>query len=381
MKFAEVLGQEEMKALLRRSVDEGRVSHAQLFSGATGFGTLPLAIAYVQYLNCRDRSGGDSCGVCPSCVKTAELAHPDLHFVVPTNAPKGSGASQKPVSDNFLPQWREIFRETGGYFTEQEWYDAIGLDNQQGLIAKREADEVIRKLSFKSFEAEYKCVVVWLPEKMGEEAANSLLKILEEPWEKTLFLLVSEAPARLLPTILSRTQETSVPPVGEEALERYAMENGRAGAEQARAAARLSGGSLTELKKLLSATGEENVRDNFEYFAGLMRYSYGDKHLELLQWAETLASLGRENQKRFLEYSTAMLRESYMISAGLEEISYLWGGEMEFCRKFAPYINNGNIERLAEENRLALLHITQNGNPKIVFTHYALTVSKMIGKT
>lgn len=380
MRFGDVIGQEETKALLRRSVDEGRVSHAQLFSGAPGYGTLALAVAYVQYLNCTDRQGGDSCGVCPACVKTASLAHPDLHFVFPTNTPKGSGGSQKPTSDNFMPQWRELFSETGGYFTEQEWYDAIGMDNQQGLIAKREADEVIRKLSFKSFEAEYKTVIIWLPEKMGDEAANSLLKILEEPWEKTLFLLVSAAPGRLLPTILSRTQEIAVPPIAESELERYAAGKCGASGEQASVAARLASGSLTELKELVSGTVEENVRENFEYFAQLMRYSYGDKHLELLQWAEEVASLGRENQKRLLEYSTAMLRESYMLSAGMEDISYLWGGEMEFCRKFAPYIGNHNIEQLVEENRLALLHITQNGNPKIIFTHYALTVSKMINK-
>lgn len=380
MRFAEVLGQEPVKELLRRSADGGRVSHAQLLSGAPGYGGLPLALAYAQYLNCTDRKDGDSCGVCPACVKTAALAHPDLHFVVPSNARREGGSAQKPTSDSFMPQWRELFAGTGGYFTEQEWYDAIGLDNQQGHIAKREADEVIKKLAFKSFEAEYKTVVIWLPEKMGDEAANSLLKILEEPWEKTLFLLVSAAPQRLLPTILSRTQEIAVPPLDERVLERYAAEILRMQPERASAAARLAGGSVTELRSLVSGGGEENVRENFEYFAQLMRYSYGDKHLELLTWAEEMASRGRENQKRYLEYSSAMLRESYMLAAGMEDISYLWGGEMDFCAKFAPYIGNHNIERLAEENRLALSHIAQNGNPKIVFTHYALTVSKMINK-
>lgn len=380
MKFSDVIGQEGVKSLLRKSVDDGRVSHAQMLSGQTGYGALPLALAYVQYLNCTGRTEGDSCGVCPSCVKTAALVHPDLHFVFPTNSPKGSGGSQKPTSDHFLPAWRETVARTGGYFSEQEWYDAIGLDNQQGLIAKREADEIIRKLSFKSFEAEYKTVIIWLPEKMGDEAANSLLKILEEPWEKTLFLLVCEAPGRLLPTILSRVQETAVPPVSAEALREYAETTLGAAGGQATAMARLAAGNVTELRRLLSVTNEENVRENFEYFTQLMRYSYGDKHLELLQWAEEMASRGRENQKRFLEYSAAMLRESYMLAAGMEDISYLWGGEMDFCRKFSPYIGNHNIERLAEENRLALLHVTQNGNPKIIFTHYALTVSKMITK-
>ena len=438
MKFSDVIGQQEVKARLLRSVGQGRVSHAQMLSGKAGYGTLPLALAYIQYLNCTGRRTGtqagndtggepvkagvssdkskadninanvnnnaggiedrcaansgntaagnpestisDSCGVCPSCRKISALAHPDLHFIFPTNAPKGSGGSQKPSSDSFMPQWRELAAATGGYFEEQDWYDAIGLDNQQGIIAKREADEIIRKLSFKPFEAEYKAAIIWLPEKMGEEAANSLLKIIEEPWDKTLFLLVSESPQRLLSTILSRVQQTSVPPIETDILARYAAEKFGAGGQAAQAAARLSGGSITELRKLLAAADEENVRENFEYFAQLMRYSYGDRHLELLQWAEEMAARGRENQKRFLEYSTAMLRESYMLAAGMEDISYLWGGEMEFCRKFAPYIGNHNIEQLAEENRLALLHVTQNGNPKIIFTHYALAVSKMIHK-
>ena len=164
--------------MLRRSVGEGRVSHAQLFTGDSGRGTLPLALAYVQYINCTDRHDGDSCGRCPSCIKMAELVHPDVHFVFPTNTSRSG--SQKPMSDAFLPQWREAVLTSGGYFDEQMWYGRIGLDNQQGLIAKREADEIIRKLSFKAFEAEYKAVVIWLPEKMGVEASNGLLKILEE---------------------------------------------------------------------------------------------------------------------------------------------------------------------------------------------------------
>ena len=227
--------------MLRRSVGEGRVSHAQLFTGDSGRGTLPLALAYVQYINCTDRHDGDSCGRCPSCIKMAELVHPDVHFVFPTNTSRSG--SQKPMSDAFLPQWREAVLTTGGYFDEQMWYGRIGLDNQQGLIAKREADEIIRKLSFKAFEAEYKAVVIWLPEKMGVEASNGLLKILEEPWDKTLFLLVSVAPQMLLPTILSRVQEVGVPPVGADDMERwlagpYGMETQKAAAEDCGASGR-----------------------------------------------------------------------------------------------------------------------------------------------
>lgn len=378
MRFADIIGQDYIKEMLRRGADSGRVSHAQMFSGACGAGSLSLALAYAQYLNCTSRVEGDSCGVCPSCIKYGQLAHPDLHFVMPTNSTKSG--SQKPLSDNFMPQWREIVADTGGYFDEQMWYDKIGLDNQQGLIAKREADEVIRKLSFKAFEAEYKVVVIWLPEKMGAEAANGLLKILEEPWEKTVFLLVSAAPTMLLPTILSRVQEIAVPPLDAAVIEQMLIGSRSMERHKAAAVARLASGDLIEMEDVIKRTESGADHEYFDYFAQLMRYSYNDRHLELLDWAENMALLGRENQKRFFLYTAGMLRESYMLTAGMENISYLWGGERDFCMKFAPYVNNGNIERLVEENKSALLHISQNGNAKIIFTHYALSVSKLIGR-
>lgn len=378
MRFADVIGQEDVKRMLRCSVAEGRVAHALMFSGRCGTGTLPLALAYAQYLNCTDRHDGDSCGVCPSCVQMSKLMHPDLHFVFPVNTVKGG--PQKPMSDNFLPQWREEVLSTGGYFDEQMWYGQLGLDNQQGLIAKREADEVIRKLSFKAFESQYKTVVIWLPEKMGVEAANGLLKILEEPWEKTLFLLVSATPTLLLPTIVSRVQEIEVPPVDAGVLERMLVERDGMEPRKAAALARLGEGDVIEMNRMAESVDSGEAGVDFENFASLMRFSYNDRHMELLSWAENMASLGRETQKRFLRYATAMLRESYMLSAGLENISYLWGQERNFCMKFAPFVGNWNIERLVEENTSALLHISQNGNPKIVFTHYALSVSKLIGR-
>ena len=195
MRFADITGQEDLKRHLARSVDAGRVSHAQLFSGAAGYGTLALAVAYVQYLCCRHRRDGDSCGECPDCRQIAALAHPDLHLVFPVNK-QGKKSGEAVRSDEFLPQFRALFAERGGCFSPQEWYDRLDLGKTlKGMIAAREADEIIRKLSFKSFEADYKTMLVWLPETMNEEAANKILKILEEPWERTLFILVSEQPA------------------------------------------------------------------------------------------------------------------------------------------------------------------------------------------
>lgn len=378
MRFAEIIGQDELKTMLRRGVDEGRVSHAQMFSGESGAGTLPLAVAYAQYLNCTHRTNGDSCGECASCVQIAQLAHPDLHFVFPSNSSSKSGA-QKPTSDAFLGEWRELFARTGGYFDEKMWYDALGLENQQGLIATREADEVIRKLSFKSFESEYKVMIVWQPERMHTDAANKLLKILEEPWSKTVFLFVSAQPRQLLATIISRLQEIAVPAIERRVLADYAAAHYRLSGEDSELAARLAGGNFIELRRIAEGEDKGGREEYFDYFKELMRSSYTDNHLQLIDWAERMATLGRENQKRFFEYSIMMLRENYMLTAGMDNISYLWGEELRFSHNFSPFVDSRNVEALVAENESALFHISRNGNPRIIFTHYALSVSKLIG--
>lgn len=377
MKFSEVIGHDQLKRMLVRSVDEGRISHAQLFTGRSGYGALPLALAYAQYVNCTGRADGNSCGECPSCRKISGLAHPDLHFVFPVNSSK-EGSSQKAGSDNFLPQWRELFGATGGYFDEPMWFTAINIENKQAIISRAEADAVVRKLSLKAFEAAYKVMIVWLPERMRPEASNALLKILEEPWERTLFLLVSEEPERLLPTILSRTQQVSVPGISRGDVEAYLTGNMSLAAERATEISRLAVGSITEARRLAADEGEGGARDYFDMFAQLMRLSYNDRHMELLEWGEGAASLGREDQKRFLLYSASMLRDSYMMNAGMDEITYLSGNELAFGRNFSPFIGNHNIEKLVAEMETAIRQVTQNGNPRIIFPHLALAVSKLI---
>lgn len=380
MRFAEIIGQQELKRHLVRGIDSGRISHAQLFSGAAGRGALALAVAYVQYLNCTNRRDGDSCGVCPNCRQTAALAHPDLHWIFPVNK-QGKKSGETVLCDDFLPAFRRAFAEHSGYLSPQAWFDELDLGKTlKGIITAREADRIIEKLALKSYEAEYKSVIVWLPETMNEEAANKLLKILEEPWDKTLFLLVAEQPDRLLQTILSRTQEITVPRLTPETLAAEAMRAGAAGAAEAMRMARLSGGDLLELKHLLHGESDTLRSENFRLFRSLMRLSYTDKHLELIAWAEEAAQLAREQQREFLRDSLRLLRESYLLHAGLESISYLWGEEADFCRKFAPFIHNGNIEPLIGEIEEARRQLSQNGNPTIVFTHFALSVSKMIGK-
>ena len=378
MRFADITGQEDLKRHLVQSVDAGRISHAQLFTGQAGAGALALAVADVQYLCCRHRRGGDSCGECPDCKQIAALAHPDLHLVFPVNK-QGKKSGEVMRSDEFLPLFRGLFAERGGYFSAQDWYDRLDLGKTlKGMIAAREADDIIRKLSFKSFEADYKTMLIWLPEAMNEEAANKILKILEEPWEKTLFLLISEQPERLLPTIISRTQEVAVPRIAPDVLERAAQERGVTDPVKARNIARLAGGDLVELQHLVAGESDALRKENFELFCGLMRLSYNDRHLELVTWAEEAAQLSREQQRAFLRDASRLLRESYMLHAGINEISYLWGEELAFCSKFAPFVGSQNIEPLIAEIECALAQISQNGNPTIVFTHFALSVSKMI---
>ena len=378
MRFADIIGQDDLKRHLAQSVDAGRVSHAQLFTGLSGSGALALAVAYVQYLCCRHRRDGDSCGECPDCKQIASLAHPDVHLVFPVNK-QGKKSGEVMRSDEFLPLFRTLFDERGGYVSPQDWYDRLDLGKTlKGMIAAREADEIIRKLSFKSFEADYKTMLIWLPEAMNEEAANKILKILEEPWERTLFILVSEQPDRLLPTIISRTQEVAVPRIAPDVLARVAAERGVSDPLQARNMARLAGGDLLELNHLVAGESDALRKENFDLFCGLMRLSYNDKHLELVSWAEDAAQLSREQQRAFLRDAARLLRESYMLHAGIREISYLWGEELAFCSKFAPFVGSQNIEPLIAEIESASAQIAQNGNPTIVFTHFALSVSKMI---
>ena len=379
MKFSEIIGHDDLKRRLRQQIDAGRVSHAQLFTGLAGYGTLPLALAYVQYLFCPNRHAGDSCGECPSCRQIEALAHPDLHFVFPVNK-REKKSGEVVTSDLFIEKWREIWHEKRGVFSAEEWYERLDLGKtMKGLITAKESEEIIRKLQFKSYSSEYKAMIIWLPEAMNQEAANKILKILEEPWEKTLFILVSERPELLLQTIISRTQEVSVPRIDVATLREVAIAEGKS-PEEALNMARLAGGSLLELGELMRGESDEMRHQCFELFTRLMRLSYNDKHLELFEWADDMTALTREGQRQFFLHSVRLLRESYMLHAGLGRISYLWGEEAEFCAKFAPFIGNQNIEALISEIERAMLQIAQNGAPRIVFTHFALAVSKMINR-
>lgn len=366
MYFKDIIGQETVKQRLRLEVREGRVPHAQLFAGPEGTGALPLAIAYARFLLCTRRGEEDACGTCPSCVKLNKLAHPDLHFVFPVVKRKGGGDT---VSDDYIREWRELAISTP-YFGMNHWLDAMGAENQQAQIFVKESDELVRKLSLKSSEGGYKVVIIWLPEKMKVECANKLLKLLEEPPAQTVFLLVSEEPDRILPTILSRTQRINVPRL-EDAEIAEALKT-RFGLQDTDAAetARLAEGSYLQALEIIHLS--EDTQLFFGLFVSLMRLAYQRKVKEMREWSDTVAAMGRERQKDFLTYCQRMVRESFVSNFHRKEMNYMNREEENFTIRFAPFINERNVMGITDELAEAQTHIEQNVNPRMVFFDFAL---------
>ena len=378
MRFCDVIGHGDLKKRLAAGVDGGRISHAQLFVGAAGSGTQALALAYTQYLHCTNRQNGDSCGECPSCRQIEKLAHPDLHLVYPVNK-QGKKPTNGLVASDFIDEFRALFERTGGYFSAQQWYDSLDLGKTlKGAIAVREAEEMIRKLSFKSFASKYKTMLIWLPETMNERAANMILKILEEPWEDTIFILVAEQPDKILGTILSRTQEVTVPRLDKADLAAEIYKQGITDEQEVRNMARLACGDLLQLRQILSGEEDDIRNENFNLFRTMMRHCYLNKHLELLAWADEVAALSRERQMGLCGDFARLLREAYITHAGVAEVSYLWGEEADFCKKFSPYIGSENIEPILELLEQAVRRLRQNGDPRIVLSWFALSTSKYI---
>ena len=381
MLFKDIVGQEQVKQRLIKSVKEGRMPHAQLFTGPEGTGKLSLAIAYAQYISCQKQGDDDSCGVCPSCHKFMKLIHPDLHFVFPIILSEkktdddDKGPSGK-LSDAFLIQWREVLL-SNPYITEADWYEMIGAENKQGIIGTTESSDVIRKLSLKSYESDYKTMIIWLPERMNQSAANKLLKLIEEPPVNTIFLMVSENPTQLLKTILSRTQIVKVPPIHRESIAVALVDRYQIDPAKAHEISRVSNGSF---QKAISLVSVESDSTYFDLFRRLMRLCYANDVLGLLDWVSDATSLGREQQKEMLTESLRLLRETLMLNLDVEDISYLAGEEVDFGKKFSPFINRSNIYPVFNEFNLAIDHISRNGNPHIIFTDMCMKLVKLINK-
>lgn len=376
MLFKDIVGQQEIKDRLIKSVTDERISHAQMFLGEPGSGTILLAIAYAQYLNCENRGEHDSCGVCHSCHKMQKLMHPDVHFTYPIN--KTSEVDDKIVlSDMFLDYWRSIVGEMT-YFDEQDWYSHIELGNKQGIISVHEADNIIKKLSFKSFEGEYKILIMWLPERMNLNASNSLLKLVEEPPAKTIFLLVAQEEGKVLKTILSRTQIIRIPRIRYNDLVESLEKKYPSSSFPVSSIARLSSGSMVEARRLLELDEEGN--DFFNYVVTMLRLCYQSNVIGLLEWSEEVATLGRDRIKRLLTYAERVIREAFMLNLQMEKVSYLPldPAQQNFYNNFKPFIRPNNIEEAFMLLNGAIHHINANGNPKIVLSDMALKMVKLI---
>jgi DNA polymerase-3 subunit delta' len=374
MFFKEVIGQTATKERLIQSVHGERVSHAQLFAGPEGTGKLALAIAYAQFVACTNRQATDSCGECPSCKKFRKLIHPDLHFVFPVVKTK---KFDKPVSDNFLEEWRLMIAENP-YFNSDQWFDRIGVENAQGLIYAHQSEEIIRKLNLKSYESEYKVMIIWLPEKMHVACANKLLKMIEEPPVKTLFVLITENEEDIISTIRSRCQLITIPPIDPVSLAKAIGELPEAEGMDIRNIVHLAKGNYSKALELLQP--DEQTLFNLERFKELMRTSYGRKFADLFKWVDQLAGIGREKQKNLLNYCLMILRENFIYNLKNKDLTFMNDQEEEFSKRFSPFINERNIIELTEVFETAYNHIGMNGNPRIIFTDVAFKITKLIRK-
>lgn len=366
MKFSEVIGHAAVKNRLVRTVRENRISHAQMFLGPSGSGKLALAIAYAQFINCKDRHGNDSCGVCPSCVKYNKLAHPDLHFLYPTAK---TDKIDKPVSLDFIKEWREMLIENNQYITLPEWYSKINIERKQAIINARDCNNLIQTLSYKNYEADYKVMIIWMVEKLFHAAAPKILKILEEPPDKTLFILLAEDTESILPTILSRTQIIRIPPIDNDSLLDHFLQAGIS-QQLASDALRVYPGDYNSALRMIRDSGTEDK--NFDLFRQWMRICYQGKADEMIKFVNDLVKNTREFQKSLLVYSLRMARETFLVNRGDNGLTRMNGKEDELVGKFSPFINARNIVQINEELNNAIYHIERNVNSGVMFLDLSL---------
>lgn len=372
MYFKDVVGQDHIKNKLIESVQTGRIHHAQLFVGDTGYGSLALAMAYAQYLNCENPGTEDSCGECGNCQKMYKLIHPDVHFSFPIVATKKTaGEDGADPKANFYAQWRELMQATA-YPAYREWIRKIAKEDKQGNIPVSEARSIIRKLSLKSYQGGYKVLLMWLPEFLGLEG-NMLLKVLEEPSPKTIFLLVAEDESKILNTIISRCQVLRIPRIEEKNLERALIDVAGAESEKAAQAAALAEGSFRRALEIFNS-GEDNY---FETFVEWMRYCFKHDYAGLLKWSQQASNLGKENLKNFLMYTLGLFRESLLLANGVDALSSLRGEQFNWAKdKFSPNLKHQGVVNIVQELNQTQYLIERNANLKVILFELSLHISK-----
>lgn len=368
MNFNDVIGQEEAKNRLMQMVQENRLPHAMLLCGPAGSGKFALALALASHIL---RGGKEQGASANTEAMLRKLQHPDLHFSYPTIKQASMSADRRPVSDDFAAQWNAMLAN-GPYFSLEQWTDEIGEGNKQAIITAAESDELTRKLSLKSNQGGYKVSIIWQPERMNTECANKMLKMIEEPPQRMLFILVSDNPDKLLETIRSRTQRIDVKKIDDESIVRALMEQRGISQDAAKRIARIANGSWLAAMGELTASKERTLF--LETFVALMRLAYKRDIKSLRKWSDEVASWTREKQKQFLEYFLRLVRENFMYNFGNPELCYMTEEEERFAVNFARFVNEGNILMIRTLAEKAIRDTAQNANSKIVFFDFALNM-------
>lgn len=378
MKFSEVIGQQQVAERLQQLADQQRVPHAIMICGPQGAGKMALAIAFASYLlGEREDETQIAEKERNSVAMVRKLEHPDLHFSFPVFKTKSMSADHKVTSDDFMKDWLQFIKQ-GPYFTLNQWTGTIGVENQQTKIYVGESDLLTRKLSLTASQGGYKVAIIWLPEKMNAECANKMLKLLEEPTPRTVFILVPEEPEKIIETIRSRTQQIYIKAIQQEEIKKALIKQRGLDEQNATRIARMANGNW--LKALEELDSENEKRHFLELFISLMRLTYTKQLGELKTWSENVASLGREKQKRMMEYFLHMVRENFMYNFNQPQLSYMTQDEENFASKFAPFINEANVIQITEQMQRTIPEITQNANPKILFYDMALQLIILIRK-
>jgi DNA polymerase-3 subunit delta' len=361
MLFKEVIGHKELKKSLIQSVNDGRISHAQLFLGGEGSGNLAMALAYIQYIYCENRGLEDSCGECSSCKKIRHLAHPDLHFSFPIIKAGKEGET----ADAFIKEFREALIDNP-YINLLSWYEYLGNQNKQGIISVAESNHIIKKLSLKSFEGGFKSYLIWMPEKLNSPAANKLLKTIEEPPDKTLIILVANDSEQIISTILSRTQLVKLSRLEDEEVAAGLIEEFETEHQLAANLASMSEGNYFQARSLALQAGESN--ENFIFFRDWMRLCFKKDIKGVNGWVDEISKTGRSRQKDFLKYALHLIRQCALNNYNIDDLVTLKGDERVFMQNFAPFVNHLNLEEYINLFTDARAHIDRNANAKILFT-------------
>ena len=378
MLFKDILGLRHIKSHLTKSADANRIPHAQLFVGAEGTGVLPMALAYAQYIICQNTGAENAEGNEACNIKCATFSHPDIHFAFPVaNSDK---AKKHAVSDHYLQEWRTFLKEQpyGNLF---DWYRLIGIEKKQGQIGVDEAQDMVRKLSLKSYEGGYKVMLIWMADRMNISAANKLLKLIEEPPEKTVFIFMAEDEEQIIQTIRSRCQVLHFPPLSEEDIA-IALEAQEVSREEAYRIAHEANGNFNKALDLLHKDSEELVFE--KWFVQWVRSAFkakGNKAAihDLIMWSEEVAKTGRETQKNFLLYCLNVMRQALLINYNAQGLAYMQIHVDGFhLSKFAPFVHEGNILDITKELEDAIYHVERNGNSKIILTDLSIKLTRLL---